>query len=81
MTLMEVTFRYGVAPDEAQMRAVGGMSEVYGIRGISFNEKDRTLRIDYDGSRLSEVVVAGLLRRAGIDLKERLVLTGPPQNA
>jgi hypothetical protein len=41
------------------MRAIGSMREVYGIRRIAFNEQERTLRVEYDGSHLSESVVAG----------------------
>ena len=32
----------------------GSVREVYGIRRIVFNEKERTLRVEYDASRLSE---------------------------
>jgi hypothetical protein len=74
MTLVDVAFRYGTQPGETQMRAIGSVREVCGIRGIAFNEKERTLRVEYDGSHLSESPVAGLLRSAGIDLLEKLVL-------
>ncbi len=75
MTLLEVAFRYGTQPGKTQMRAIGSVREVYGIRRIAFNEKERTLRVEYDGSHLAESVVAGLLRSAGLDLREKLVLT------
>ncbi|MCU1299697.1 MAG: hypothetical protein JWO91_3975 [Acidobacteriaceae bacterium] len=74
MTQMEVVYRYGSMPGEAEMRAIDSVREVYGIRRISFNEKERTVRIEYDASRFKEPVVAALLRRAGIDLNEQLVL-------
>jgi hypothetical protein len=74
MTQMEVAYRYGSMPGEAEMRAIDTVREVYGIRRISFNEKQRTVRIEYDASRFKEPVVAALLRRAGIDLNEQLVL-------
>jgi hypothetical protein len=45
-----------------------------GIRHIAFNEKERTLRVEYDASHMSESAVARLLRDAGIDLCEKLVL-------
>jgi hypothetical protein len=67
MTLLEVAFRCSAQPDEDQTRAIGRVREVYGIRLVAFNERERTLRIEYDASRLSESVVAGLLRSAGID--------------
>jgi hypothetical protein len=75
MTLMDVAFRYGAQPGETQMRAIGSVREVYGIRRIAFNEKERTLRVEYDASHLSESVVAGLVRSAGIDLLEKVALT------
>jgi hypothetical protein len=75
MTALDVVFRYGLPPREAQMRAIDNMREVYGIRRVSFDEKEHTLRVEFDASRLNEDVVAVLLRRAGVDLRERLVLT------
>ena len=74
MTTLEVAFRYGSIPGEREMRAIDGVREVYGIRKVSFNEKDRTVRIEVDASRLKEEAVAKLLREAGIDLRERLAL-------
>jgi hypothetical protein len=56
------------------MRAIDSMREVYGVRRVGFNEKDRVVRVEYDASRFKEPVVAVLLRRAGVDLLERLVL-------
>ena len=74
MTQMEVVYRYGTAPGEAEMRALDNVREVYGVRGIRFNEKERSLRIEYDASRFKEPEIAGLLRRAGIDVLKKLVL-------
>jgi hypothetical protein len=74
MTQLEVRFRYGATPNENVMRAIDTMRDVYGIRGISFDEKARIVRVEFDASRLKEPVVASLLRRAGIDLQEKLVL-------
>ena len=74
MTTLEVAFRYGAIPGEREMRAIDGVREVYGIRKISFNEKDRTVRIEFDASRLKEDAVAKLLRQAGMDLPEGLAL-------
>jgi len=74
MTQLEVRYRYGATPGEAQMRAIDSIREVYGIRRISFAEKENMVRIEFDASRLSEPVIAGLLRRAGIDLLEKLAL-------
>ncbi|HEY1461831.1 MAG TPA: hypothetical protein VGF44_00260 [Terriglobales bacterium] len=74
MTQLDVSYRYVTAPNEAEMRAIDNMRDVYGIRRIAFNEKEKTVRVEYDASRLQEPVVAALLRRAGMDLKEKLAL-------
>ncbi|HEX3738136.1 MAG TPA: hypothetical protein VHV29_00285 [Terriglobales bacterium] len=74
MTQMEVAYRYAGPPTENAMRAVDNMREVYGIRRVSFNEKLNTVRVEYDASRFKEPVVANLLRRAGVDILERLAL-------
>ena len=74
MTLLEVVYRYGATPGEAELRAIDNVREVYGIRRISFSEKDHTVRVEFDASRLRETDVANLLRCAGLDLGEKLVL-------
>jgi hypothetical protein len=74
MTQMEVAYRYSNPPSEAAMRAVDNMREVYGVRRIRFDEKDKIVRVEYDASRFKEPVVARLLRGAGLDLLERLML-------
>jgi hypothetical protein len=74
MTQMEVAYRYAGPPTESTMRAIDNMREVYGIRRVSFNEMLNTVRVEYDASRFKEPVVANLLRRAGVDVLERLGL-------
>jgi hypothetical protein len=74
MTALEVVFRYGLSPGSQQMRAIDGVREVYGIRRIKFDDKGRTVRVEYDATRLDADDVAGLLRGAGLDLRERVAL-------
>ncbi len=74
MTQLEVAYRYRTPPGEAAMRAIDNLHEVYGVRRVTFDEKERTVRVEFDASRLTEPMIAGLLRHAGIDLRERLVL-------
>jgi hypothetical protein len=74
MTYLDVVFRYGNQPMEREMRALDAVREVYGVLMIQFDEKEKTIRVRYDASRLSEDAVAGLLRRTGLDLGEKLVL-------
>jgi hypothetical protein len=74
MTTLDVVFRYGTPPGEAEMRALKSVREVYGIRAIRFDSKNRLVRLEFDASRLNEENVESLLRRAGLDLTERLAL-------
>jgi hypothetical protein len=74
MTQFEVAYRYAGTLSEANMRAIDAAREVYGIRRVSFNTKDRIVRVEFDVSRLIEPMVAALLRGAGVDIREKLVL-------
>jgi hypothetical protein len=74
MTQLEVAYRYSGTPGEQELRAIDGVREVYGIRKITFEEKERIVRVEFDASRMKEPTIAGLLRRAGIDLREKLAL-------
>jgi hypothetical protein len=74
MTTVEVVFRYGMPPGEREMSALGQVSDVYGIRRVKFDEQGRTIRVEYDASRLNEATVENLLRKAGFDVREKLAL-------
>jgi len=74
MTYLDVVYRYGDQPTEREMRALDAVREVYGVLMIQFDEKEKTVRVRYDASRLNEDMIAGLLRRSGLDLGEKLVL-------
>jgi hypothetical protein len=78
MTQLDVMYRYGTPPTEAAMMALGRVREVYGIRRVDFKEADKTVRVEYDATRLTEPVVHQLLRRSGLDVIERVSLI-PPQ--
>ena len=75
MTPVEVLFRYGTPPGEREMGALGQMSDVYGIRRVQFNEPQRSIRVEFDATRLNESTVEGLLRSAGFDVRERVALS------
>jgi hypothetical protein len=47
---------------------------VYGIRAVRFDNKQRTVRVEFDASRLKQDAVAKLLRQAGIDVSEPVAL-------
>jgi hypothetical protein len=74
MTSLDVVFRYGRQPGTQELRAIDSLREVYGIRSVRFNEKEQTVRVEFDASRMKEDTVAALLRRAGVDLIEKLQL-------
>lgn len=74
MTYLDVVFSYGSVPGENELRAIDGMREVYGIRSVRFNEKEHTVRVEFDASRLKQEAVARLLRQAGIDVREPVAL-------
>ena len=74
MTYLDVVFNYGAIPGENEMRAIDTMREVYGIRQVQFNAKQRTVRVEFDASRLKQDAVVKLLRNAGVDVRERVAL-------
>jgi hypothetical protein len=75
VTYLDIVFKYGAAPGENEMRAIDTMREVYGIRRVQFNAKECTVRVEFDASRLKQDAVAKLLRNAGVDVREPVVLT------
>ena len=56
------------------MTAYGQLSDVYGIRRLRLQESDRTIRVEYDATRLDEADVEKLLRSAGFDITEKLAM-------
>jgi hypothetical protein len=69
MTNVEISYNYGISPDEAVMRGIDTIREVYGIRRLQFDEAARSVSVEYDATRLNAATVASLLRRTGLDLK------------
>jgi hypothetical protein len=78
MTQLEVLYRYESHPTEMAMFALGRLREVYGIRRIKVDEELKTVRVEYDATRLSHPIVFQLLRGAGLAVVEELSLI-PPQ--
>ena len=58
--------------------ALAQVRKVYGIRHLQLNESERTVRVEYDATRLTEPIVHQLLRRSGLDVLDRVSLL-PPQ--
>jgi hypothetical protein len=78
MTQLDVMYQYGSAPSEAAMMALAQVRKVYGIRHLQVNEAEKTVRVEYDATRLTEAIVHQLLRRSGVDILDRVSLL-PPQ--
>ena len=74
MTYLDVVYSYGAQPGENEMRAIDSMREVYGIQRVRLNDKERTIRVQFDASRMKQDAVAKLLRTAGIDIKAQVAL-------
>ena len=77
-TNLDVLYRYELHPTEAAMIALGKARGVYGIRKIELDGQNKTMRVEFDFTRLNRDVVTELLRTAGIDIVETLPLTAPP---
>jgi hypothetical protein len=78
MTQLDVLYRYGVPPTEAAVLAIAKVREVYGVRHLELHEAEKTVRVEYDATRLTEPVIHQLLRRAGLDVVETMPLYAPP---
>jgi hypothetical protein len=78
MTAVEILFRYAAPPTEAMTSALANAREVYGIRQLNFDPNARTLRVEYDASRLDAAAVAKLIRQAGLEIEAELSLIPPP---
>jgi hypothetical protein len=81
MTQLEALYRYERHPEEASMLALANLREVYGIRRILLDQEWKTIRVEFDATRLTRATVMQLLRRAGIDVVEELPLIPPSEPA
>jgi len=81
MTQLDVLYRYGAPPTEAATLALAKIREVYGVRRVDFDEARKTVRVEYDATRLTEPVIHQLLRRAGLDIVEKMPMFAPPAPA
>jgi hypothetical protein len=78
MTTMDIQFRYRQHPSEDTLRAVGELSDVYGIRRVRLKRGERSILVEYDATRLSAMGVFQLLRRAGLSVYEQIAAFPPP---
>jgi len=78
MTTVEILYRYTTPPTESMTFALAGTRDVYGIRRISIDQEKRTLRVEYDATRLNAATVTKLVRLTGLEIAEELPLIAPP---
>jgi hypothetical protein len=76
-TNLDALYRYDLHPTEAAMMALGKLRGVYGIRRMVVDEKQKTILVEFDFTRLTRPVVTELLRSAGIDIVEEVSLAPP----
>ena len=81
MTQLDVLYRYGAAPAEQTALALSKVRDVYGVRRMAFDEAAKTVRVEYDASRLTEPVIHQLLRRAGLDIVETVAMIPKVEDA
>jgi hypothetical protein len=74
MTSVEILFRTAASPTETVARALASVREVYGIRRLTFDQAARSLRVEYDATRLNAAAVAKLVRQAGLEIDGELLL-------
>jgi hypothetical protein len=79
MTTVEVLYRYATPPVDQVALALARTRDVYGIRRLSVDTTARTVRVEFDATRLNTATVAKLLLAAGLDVAEELPLVALPQ--
>lgn len=79
MTTVEIVYRYGTQPTEQVAQALARTRDVYGIRHLSFDRAARTLRVEYDATRLNAAAVTKLMRNAGLEIAEEPPLIYAPE--
>jgi hypothetical protein len=72
MTFMTATYELQRPLKPEQFRALGEFANTYGLQRFRFDEKTNHLQFDYDASRLGELMVEHVLRRARIPVLRRL---------
>jgi hypothetical protein len=72
MTAVEIRYRYTTPPTEPAISALASVRCVYGIRSLTLNSEARTLRVEFDSTRLNAATVASLIRATGLEFTEEL---------
>ena len=80
MTQLDILYRYGAPPSERAVLALSKVRDVYGVRHLAIDEAAKTVRVEYDATRLTGAIVHQLLRRAGLDIVETVSLIAKPED-
>lgn len=78
MTTVEILYRFTTPPSESVAFALSGTRDVYGIRRMVLDSDARTLRVEFDATRLTPATVTKLVRLTGLEIAEELPLIPPP---
>ncbi len=78
MTTVEIVYRYAAPPTEQMATALARARDVYGIRHLSFDREARTVRVEFDATRLNAAEVGKMLRETGLELEEDLPQIAAP---
>ena len=70
MTTVVVVFKYQGTLGLPQAEKLGESYTHLGVRRILVNEKEQTIAIEYDATRMDQNGVAALLRRLGVPITE-----------
>ncbi len=81
MTTVDILFRFTAPPNESVAFALAGIRDVYGIRRVSLDPAARTVRVEFDATRLTTAAVAKLIRATGLEVAEELPLIPPVAEA
>ena len=78
MTTVDILYRYSTPPSDSVSLALASVCDVYGIRHLAVDQAARTLRVEFDATRLSTAAVTRIVRLTGLDVAEELPLIAPP---
>ena len=78
VTTVEIVCRYAAPPTEQVATALARARDVYGIRQLNFDRAARTLRVEFDATRMNAAAVTKLLRETGLELEEDLPQIAAP---
>ena len=77
MTTVEILYRFITPPSDSVAFALSGTRDVYGIRRMTLDSEARTLRVEFDATRLTPATVTKLVRLTGLEIAEELPLIPP----